>query len=199
MPKIIAASNLQHMPVAELIYQTDPGVWNYLFPSKELFNRFANKLWSGTSNNFSASEAVAISSDEKIIALEMGYRGDQELALRQQMQAELLNIFNENETLALLPTSEHIDYLTAYIPADAYYLHFLSVSNKHQGKGYGAKLITNACDRARQLDCTSMHLDVYTDNPAISLYLANDFKILVETCFPNKANLPPHYRMVKSL
>lgn len=126
---------------AELIYSTDPGVWDYLFRGdRASFDRFAAGLWVLPGNSFSHSESVVVRDDTgTVMAMEMGYRGgDVELELRLAM-------------------------------------------------------------RARGLGCDSIHLDVYTTNPAVGLYRAHGFRVAVESRFPEKEGLPPHFRMVKPL
>ncbi len=63
----------------------------------------------------------------------------------------------------------------------------------------GGSLLKNVYERARGLHCVSVHLDVYTTNSAVALYRAHGFRVAVESRFPQKEGLPPHYRMVKPL
>ena len=185
---------------ADLIHQTDPGVWGYLFrDDRDAFDRFATGLWERPDNNFSFTESVVVRSKGEPVALEMGYRGDVELELRQRMRAEAIGFLPEEDVEPLLAQARDIDYLAPQIPADAYYVHFLSVRPDHQGTGLGRLLLDNVRQRAGRLGCGEVHLDVYTDNPAVSLYRAFGFRIAVESRFPHKPGLPAHYRMVCAL
>jgi len=200
MTAIINATADHATSAAKLIYATDPAVWDYLFASnREGFDQYASGLWLSPDNNFSHSETVAFYHQGELAALEMGYKGANERVLRRSMNSELTNILDPSVLHTLINMAEDIDYLTAYIPDNAYYLHFLSVSETLRGQGVGKSLLHNAIARAKAMNCNSIHLDVYSDNPAVGLYQSFGFNIVVKTQFPNKAALPPHYRMIRPL
>ena len=200
MKTIVRATDDHAVNAAALIYATDPAVWNYLFASnRENFNRYAAGLWSHPRNNFSHTESVVIYNQGELAALEMGYKGSEELALRHSMHNAVASILDASALHSLSRTAEDIDYLTAYIPDNAYYLHFLSVSESLRGQGFGKLLLSSVIDKAEEMNCNAVHLDVYTDNPAVGVYLSFGFRIVVKTDFPNKVGLPPHYRMVREL
>lgn len=199
---LTSAQGADAAAAAELIYRTDPGVWDYLFRGdRAAFDRFATGLWERPDNNFSHSESVMVRDDDgSAIALEMGYRGGAvEFELRRAMRAAATELLPEADLAALLEQARDIDYLAPYIPDDAYYLHFLSVLPEARGRGLGGELLHRAFERAADLGCDSVHLDVYTTNPAVALYRAHGFRIAVESRFPHKDGLPPHYRMVRPL
>lgn len=200
MKTIVPATADHATDAAALIYATDPAVWNYLFASsRENFNRYAEGLWLQPGNNFSHTESVGIYDKGELVALEMGYKGSEELSLRHSMLNAVADILDASVLHSLSGAAEDIEYLTAYIPDNVYYLHFLSVSHSKHGQGLGKLLLTNAIGRAETMNCHAVHLDVYSDNPAVGVYLSFGFRIVVKTEFPNKAGLPPHYRMVREL
>ncbi len=184
---------------AELIYQTDPAVWDYLFTQRTVFNRFVDAAWRSPSNTYAYTEASLLMREDTPVGLELGYPGSAELDYRKRMLKVTTPALPASVLSSVVAQAQDIDYLTPYIPNDGYYLHFLSVDTRHQGAGYGKQLLMHAVERALQMNCTSMHLDVYVDNPAVGLYLANGFRIVVETNFPEKTGLPRHYRMIKAL
>ena len=50
-------------------------------------------------------------------------------------------------------------------------IHTLSVAPSKAGKGYGAKLVNFAFDKAEEMGCVSVRLDTFADNiPAATLY-----------------------------
>ncbi len=198
--RIVDAGPTAASDAADLVFQTDPGVWNYLFRAdRSAFHRFATGLWIRPGNSFSHSEAVAVVEGGRLLALEMGYRGDREPLLRRAMRDAVMGFMPRADLEPLLDQAEDIDYLTPYIPEDGYYVHFLSVTPQRQGHGLGRRLLANVVRRAERLECSSVHLDVYRDNPAVALYAANGFRIALETRFPRKVGLPPHYRMIREL
>lgn len=197
---IVPAGAGEARAAAALIHQTDPGVWDYLFRAdRAAYDRFAMGLWARPGNNFSFTETVVVRDRGEPVALEMGYRGDVELALRQRMRAEATAFLPEQDLEPLLIQARDIDYLAPHIPGSAYYVHFLSVRPDRQGSGLGRLLLENVWRRADRLGCDEVHLDVYTDNPAVDLYRAFGFRVAVESRFPHKPGLPAHYRMVRPL
>ncbi len=198
--EIVDAGPAAESDAASLIFQTDPGVWNYLFRgNRRAFDRFAAGLWARPGNSFSHSEAVTVVEDGRLLALEIGYRGDREPMLRAAMREAVMGFLPRADLEPLLEQAEDIDYLTPYIPDDGYYVHFLSVIPQRQGRGLGRRLLANVLRRAEHLKCSAVHLDVYSANPAVALYAANGFRIAVETRFPRKTGMPPHYRMIREL
>lgn len=56
------------------------------------------------------------------------------------------------------------------IPADAYFLRHVAVVPDMRCRGVGARLLEEAFTGAARRGCTSCHLNVFADNPAIALY-----------------------------
>lgn len=194
-----AAAERDH-EAARLIHHTDPGVWHYLFDGeRDAYDAFARGLWRLAGNSFSHSETVAVTGSDTMLALEMGYPGAAEPALRQAMNRAARDFLPERWARPLLERARDIDYLTPYLPPDCYYIHFLSVQPQARGRGLGRRLLHNSFERAREHGCRSVHLDVYCDNPAVDLYRGFGFRIVVRTAFPGKSGLPDHYRMVRDL
>lgn len=121
------------------------------------------------------------------------------LGLRRAMQAAAAELMPETELVPLLEQAEDIDYLAPDIPDDTYYVHFLSGRPDARDRGLGGGLLDNVYRRAADLGCDCVHLDVYTSNTAVALYRAHGFRVAVESRFPDKPGLPPHFRMVKAL
>lgn len=199
MVKIVTTSAADAEQAATLIHATAPAIWSYLFRQHEDFNAYAQGLWQAKQNNFSFSECVGVYQNQKLVAMELGYRGQDEYQLRKAGNEIVPKVVLQGELEYLLVQAEHIDYLTPYIPKSAYYLHFLSVDPQAKGQGLGGKLLLNAQARAQALGCRSIHLDVYVDNPAIAIYQHYGFSKIVRTEFPNKLGLPSLYRMEKLL
>lgn len=193
-----AINDVRNAPA--LIYQTDPGVWDYLFDgSRHDFDRFAAALWEAPETSYSHTEAHVMAGGSELAAIEVGYRGDCEPDLTARVDIVASEVLAADVLRPLIERARYIEYLTPRLPADCYYLHFLSIAPAFQGRGLGRNLLEHVFRRADRLDCSSVHLDVYTNNPAVSLYHAFGFELVVETSFPNKAGLPPHYRMVRTL
>ncbi len=186
--------------ISELIYQTVPEVWTYLFDSnRELFERYIEGLWLRVHNTFAHTEAVVLIDTQKgnVCGLELGYRGDAKKDLGKRLGTALESIMSQEELATMAPLEQGISYMTAAIPPSAYYLQFFSVDPAYHGQGLGSTLMENCISRAKQLNCRSIHLDVTTDNPAVNVYKTLGFRIAAETRLPEKEILPSFYRMVK--
>ena len=59
------------------------------------------------------------------------------------------------------------------------------------------KLMEFAKGLGRESECTTLELDVLSDNPAVSFYLAQGLSVLAETKAPDPSahGVPPEYRM----
>lgn len=78
----------------------------------------------------------------------------------------------------------------------------LSVKENCRGLGLGAKLLSNAIDRARKDGCRTLHLDVLSDNPAIDFYERMGMTCMAETTVPELCQhhgVPAQHRMVLNL
>lgn len=117
-PHIVPAAGSHAQAAAELIYHTDPGVWDFLFDGNtRAYRRFAAGLWERPGNNFSHSESVVALLDEgQPLALEMGYTGAVEAGLRGAMNRAAMSFMPGDELTPLLERAADIDYLTPYLP-----------------------------------------------------------------------------------
>ncbi len=186
---------------ASLIRATDPGVWDYLFAhAPEDFDTFAAALWRAPGNSYSHEHAFEILDEHgQRIGLEVAYTGGIERELTRRVGPIASEVLSESSLAALQARAEYIDYLTPAIPARDLYLHFLSVAPSHRGSGLGRRLLAHFEDVGRKAGARALHLDVYVGNPAIEIYRAAGYGIVVETRFPGKTGLPPHYRMIREL
>ena len=92
-----------------------------------------------------------------------------------------------------------LSYFHPVIPPYAFYLQNIAVRGNLRGGGMGEKLFQAIVARAREKRYTALHLDVVSDNPAVSFYRRNGMEVLSETDLPGlKRNYtqPSRYRMV---
>lgn len=188
--------------IGGLIHQTASEVWSYLFDSDvALFERYVSGLWSLPHNTFSHTEAFVLTDTQAdvVCGLELGYRGDAKKELGSRLVTARDSFLTQQELAAMAPLERGMSYMTPAVPTTAYYLQFFSIAPTHQGRGLGRGLMEHCMSRARRQDCRSVHLDVTTHNPAVSVYKALGFHVAAETRLPEKEALPSFYRMVKRL
>lgn len=188
--------------VGGLIHQTASELWSYLFDSDlAFFERYVSGLWSLPHNTFSHTEAFVLkdSQDDVVCGLELGYRGDAKKELGSSLVTARDSFLTQQELAAMAPLERGLSYMTPAVPTTAYYLQFFSIAPTHQGRGLGSRLMEHCISRARHQNCRSVHLDVTTHNPAVSVYKSLGFYVAAETRLPEKEALPSFYRMVKRL
>jgi len=192
----------------ELIHATGAATYNYLFGvDRVLFDAFMKLSWVEPKNLFSHSETTIVADGSKLLGIELGYGGTdwyafhgaggsiiEKLFASGDMTAETLGALGERTSL--------ISYMNPHIPDHAYYIVALSVTEAARGTGMGAKLFTNAIDRARKDGYKELHLDVFSDNPAVQFYQSMGLTCRAETIAPIPCrgnDVPMEMRMVIAL
>ncbi|WOF72417.1 GNAT family N-acetyltransferase [Parvibaculaceae bacterium PLY_AMNH_Bact1] len=192
----------------DLVHQTGAATYNYLFgPDRALFDAFMKQSWMAPKNLFSHSETTIIADGSTLLGIELGYGGSDWYRFHSSGGTVIGNLFeagslNEEGLIALGERSNLISYMNPHIPDHAYYITALSVAASARGTGLGAKLLTNAIDRARKEGYQELHLDVFSDNPAVKFYQSMGLTCMSETVAPipcRTHNVPMEMRMVIAL
>ncbi|HBM87139.1 MAG: GNAT family N-acetyltransferase [Parvibaculaceae bacterium] len=192
----------------DLVHQTGAATYNYLFgPDRVLFDAFMKQSWVAPQNLFSHSETTIIADGSTLLGIELGYGGSDWYKFHSSGGAVIGKLFeegrlDEESLVALGERSNLISYMNPHIPDHAYYITALSVAASARGTGLGAKLLTNAIERARKEGYKELHLDVFSDNPAVKFYQSMGLTCMSETIAPipcRAHNTPMEMRMVIAL
>ncbi len=192
----------------DLVHQTGAATYNYLFgPDRVLFNAFMKQSWLAPQNLFSHSETTIVADGTTLLGIELGYGGVDWYRFHSSGGTVIGKLFeaghlNEEGLVALGERSNLISYMNPYIPNHAYYITALSVTPAAHGTGLGARLLKNAIDRARADGYKELHLDVFSDNPAVNFYQSMGLTCMAETVAPTPCrenNVPMEMRMVIGL
>ncbi len=194
--------------VPDLIHATGEATYNYLFGAdRVLFDQYMKLGWLEPRNLFSHSETTLALDGSTLLGIEIGYGGADWYAFNGASRPVIEQLIasghlTEESLIALGDRTNHIQYLNPHVPDHAYYIIALSVTQASRGTGIGAKLLTNAIERARQEGYQALHLDVFSDNPAVNFYQSMGFTCMAETVGPvpnRQHNVPMEMRMVMTL
>ncbi|MBT3224867.1 MAG: GNAT family N-acetyltransferase [Deltaproteobacteria bacterium] len=189
--------------IADLVFDTDPSVFGCLVRNdRELFSRWITPLWQSAECSYSHDCATIALEDGELLGFEQGYSGGLRPFLENQSGKGAAGLFSGDLLAHVMTCSQHLNYVVPFVPKSAYYVHLLSIREENRGQGLGRKLLENAFKQAAESGFKSVHLDVYEGNPAIGFYENMGMEKWLETRFPAMQALweiPPHFRMVKTL
>ncbi len=194
--------------IPDLIHMTGPSSYDYQFGrDRELFDPFIEAAWLEPHTIFSHTEATIELEGETLAGIEIGFGGKGWYEMRKNLRGISSNLLESGVTTRealhqMGENSRDAAYMNPYIPNTAYYILALAVSESRRGMGIGAKLLENAIETARTAGYRELHLDVLSDNRAVSFYRAMGLVCKAETIAPRPCReygIPMEMRMVLSL
>ncbi len=188
--------------MADLMYQTGPATFDYLFADRATAEAHLARHWIRRGGAYSHVHATVANADGRVVGLELGYGAEVRAAQWPETQAQLRADMSAAELAAFSRRAEATAPLTAAVPDGAYFVHELAVVEDGRGRGWGRLLLEAAFARARAEGFASLRLDVDSDNPALAFYLRLGMEIEIETRLPRlerEHGLAACYRMVKHL
>ncbi len=187
---------------AELIHATEPHIFGYLHGhDMALVRRHLGYHWQQRDSLFSHTFATAAWLGEDLMGIELGFDADQQAQAAGPMIEHAMTALTEVEFAHFATWFEHGRFVLPPLPDDAWYLQHLAVVPAARGRGVGERLLGNCIERCRDAGFKRLHLDVYADNPAVSLYERMGFAVIVETLVRPlvQHGIPLHWRMEKRL
>jgi len=189
--------------VVPLIWQTSPRFFSFLYDNRpKVRDAIIAASWKATESILSHSFSTVAYLGDKLVGVLISY----EKAVKKQQEFAMKQVAAPFSDQAL---REHVASIQSImlnksplVPADAYYVTILSVSEGAQGSGVGVKLLRHAYETAKQLGCKSVQLDTEADNPAVNFYTKAGMEVEIETRIPKYEELttvPANYRLVKEL
>jgi len=194
--------------IPDLVHMTGASSYDYQFGAdRRLFDRFVEAAWLEPRTLFSHTEATLAVEGDALIGVEIGYDGPGWYKLKRALRGVSKKLLESGATTldALRGMGERslkASYLNPYIPDSAYYVLALAVVDTHRGRGIGAGLLKNAVEAARTAGYRELHLDVLSDNPAVSFYESMGLVCVAETVAPEPCRehgIPMEMRMVLPL
>lgn len=204
--QLVQASESHVLPyaseVAELFWSTGPASYGYQLGGRAMMDALVAASWPLPGTLFGYDGATLAIEDGELVGIEVGFVDpgfEQRVAALGALWPGLLEsgAVDLDGMDGVIRRAAQCAWLNPTIPADAYYLHAIAVSEQHQGKGVGGVLMRNALERARQSGARGLQLDVLSDNPAVDFYRAFGLEVAVESTapLPLAAGVPTEYRM----
>jgi len=201
------ATSFHGEKIPDLIFSTAPSVYGHSFLNdRSLFDRFMLASWTAPASSYGYRETTIARDTDDLLGIEIGYGGERYYELHENgSPVGRTLIENGSATVEQMKAVGRASYDTnfqiPYVPADAYYVMSLAVTEASRGKGIGAMLLNNALEEAQKAGYRTLHLDVLADNPAVEFYKRLGLTCMVESVSPQlrEFDLPVEYRMVKRL
>jgi ribosomal protein S18 acetylase RimI-like enzyme len=197
----------QRVAVTDLVWSTGPASYAYIFGRRATFDAFVGTSWTMADTYFAHTEATVALQDGRVVGVEIGFDGARNYRTKANLAGVAARVIAEGgmtdaELDAVLARADAASYLNPFVPASAYYVLALAVSDDLRGTGVGAALLAHAMTRARRAGCRALHLDVLSDNPAVGFYRARGLATMAETVAPvpcREHGVPMELRMVTTL
>ena len=186
--------------ITKLIYQTGTELYSYQFISKKNCSTAISQSWLLPHSLFEYQNATLAIKDDKLIGIEIGFRGE-EFKSRRQAMHPIWKKIPRDDLKVISKRSKECSYLTPFIPNNVYYVLTLSVLSGHQRRGVGRMLINSAIKKARKFGIHKIHLDVVSTYSAVRFYESMGFKCVVRSSapIPKQNNVPTMMRMAVNL
>jgi ribosomal protein S18 acetylase RimI-like enzyme len=188
----------------KLIYDTDPGLFEYYFSNDmELLESCLSNWWQRSEGWFSHSSCNAATYNGTLVGIEIGFT-------REDFQKHMRpSFFYAKETMGRAAFEHfsdafrnYVPYLFPFIPKDAYYVQSLAIKAEIRGQSVGQTLLNAAFKRAKEKGLKNCQLDVVSDSIAVNFYRKMGMEVLAVTRMPyleKNYGIPMHYRMRKAL
>jgi ribosomal protein S18 acetylase RimI-like enzyme len=189
-----------HAIAWKLIYETDPGLFEYYFSNDlELMESCLSNWWQRSEGWFSHASCNAATYSGSLAGIEIGFT-------REDFQKHTRPSFYYAKETMNRAAFEHfsdvfrnyVPYLFPFIPRDAYYVQNLAVKTEMRRQGLGKALLNAAFHRAKEKGLKSCQLDVMSDSIAVDFYQKMGMEVLAITRMPyleKNYGIPMHYRM----
>ena len=178
--------------IADLIWETDPEMCQFVFRDRQTWHRHCAIEWRAAAGLHTYSTAMVARLEREIVGLVIAYP-----------QAEMTGRFAA--TVARYETDvcqrmEAVGWLFPVLPENTLLVFNLSVSQSLRGQGIGCLLLSETEQQAQRAGLTTVHLDVPTTSPAVKFYERLGYGKLTKSNFLEPmTNIPPHFRMYKHL
>ncbi len=204
---IVPASNdpAKALAAAHLVWDSSDHFLEHLYAGKQ--RRAFEDLqyhWLQAAGLLSHRHALLATDGAKneILGLALAFGGDQENGQRNLTGQHMAALATEQEIPDFYDRMEALSQFHPEIPSNALYLQNIAVRGTMRGRRIGELLFQAIVGRARSEGFTALHLDVVSDNPAISFYRRQGMEILSESDVPDlrtNHGQPPRYRMVMDI
>jgi len=203
---VVSAASIENGDkIPDLVFATGAAGYTYMYSqSRKFFNAFVRKSWLTPKSYFSCTNTTVACTEDGVIGMEIGFSGVDWYEFKKIGADIVRSLIEKGE--ATIEQARHLGvaayknyFQLPYVPPDAYYI--LAIANKLEvrGKGIGKLLLENAFLQAKESEYRTLHLDVYSDNPAVQFYESMGMTCMAETSCPElyrDHGIPMEKRMV---
>ena len=178
--------------IADLIWETDPEMCQFVFGDRSTWHRYCEIEWLSAIGLHSSGCAMVARQVSGIVGLV--------IAFPQSEMTERYTATVARYDPLIGQRMENVGWLFPMLPEKAQYVFNLAVSQSLRGRGIGRLLLSSVEEQAQRAALTSVHLDVPAASPALQFYERMGYGELTKTeLLEPKTNIPPHLRMYKRL
>lgn len=168
--------------VAELLYETDQSIFNFLYGNKANTVKILEKLVRFGGNNLGHENIYVVTQNGGVIGVLL-YFGGNHHKLRELKF--LFRNLNPVDAFRFLLIDLKDSLILSHLNKCDFYIAGIAVDEEMRGKGVGSLILEEGINMARKRGCGRVVLDVALDNPgAKRLYERMGFKVFNRRSYP---------------
>jgi ribosomal protein S18 acetylase RimI-like enzyme len=168
--------------VAELLYETDRVIFNFIYGNKAHTAQILEKLVRLGDNNLGQEHIYVVTKNELVIGVLLYFGGNHRKLGELKFLFKNLNLI---DALRFLLIDLKDCLILSHLKKCDFYLAGVAVDEEFRGQGVGSLILDQGINMARQRGCERVVLDVALDNlGAKRLYERNGFKVFNKRSYP---------------
>ncbi len=168
--------------VAELLYETDRVIFNFLYRNKSNAVKILEKLVNLGENNLGHENIYVVTQDERVIGVLLYSIGSHHKLGELKFHFKHLNIFDAFKFF-LIGLKDSL--ILSHLKKCDFYFAGVAVDEEFRRQGVGSLIMEQGINRAREKGCERVVLDVSLDNlGAKKLYEKSGFKVFDKRSYP---------------
>lgn len=188
--------------LADLIWQTDPQIFDLIFGDPALWQGLFPAEWAAPFGNHPACDTRVAMEGTRPAGLVISFPGQEVAARFAATLARFLGAATPAAAHRITSAFAAMEWLFPQVPGHALYILNIVVAPDCRQGGIGRLLVDEAARKARATGLTEIHLDTAADNPATGFYRRLGFRPLVESRalnLPDALPAPLHLRFMLPL
>jgi ribosomal protein S18 acetylase RimI-like enzyme len=178
--------------IANLIWETDPEMCQFVFEDRQNWCRHCEIEWLAAIGLHTSRCAKVVKQKGQVVGLLIAFP-------QWEMTARYAATVARYE-YDIGQRMKTVGWLFPVLPENSLYVFNLAVSQSLRGQGIGRFLLSSAEEQAQQAGLNAVHLDVPVTSSAVNFYERMGYAKLIKTDLIDPAtNIPPHLRMYKPI
>jgi ribosomal protein S18 acetylase RimI-like enzyme len=190
--------------LAEIIYDSGPDAWEYVFTSrKKHAKEFARFALTHEHGEFGYGCHTVVEYDGKIIGIGAEYSGENAFSFTWNGAKQILAFYPFPTSLVVMVRGLQAESIMKLPRKKVHYIGHLAIDPAYRGMGFGEKLVAYHMENAKKFQREKIELDVAETNPrAKKLYEKIGFKLVQKVNSKirrkignTKIRIPSHFRL----